>query len=154
METRDRYFEDWAIGERLETASAVLDEAQIVEFARAYDPQVFHLDPELARATPFGRLIASGWQTTALTMRLIVESGIFGRHGAIGLGVDELRWPRPVYAGDSLHVVSETIAAQPSTGKPNGVVRFKLTTKNQHDEDVLTMTTIVLLPRRPAEARR
>ena len=91
MHLEDRYFEDWVIGETLETPSVVLDEAQIVEFARAYDPQPFHLDAEAARQTKFGRLIASGWQTASITMRLIVDCGIFGRHGGIGMGVDELR---------------------------------------------------------------
>ena len=83
MHADDRYFEDWTIGEVLEAGSFTLDEAKIVEFARDYDPQPFHVDPEAAAASKFGRLIASGWQTAAITMRLIVDSGIFGRHGGI-----------------------------------------------------------------------
>src|ERR1700682_2931930 len=101
----ERYFEDWKVGERLVTSSRTLQEAEIVAFAREYDPQDFHLDPEAAKNSPFGRLVASGWQTTALTMRLIVESGIFGRHGGIGLGVDELRWLQTVYPGGTLRAV-------------------------------------------------
>ena len=146
----DRYFEDWKVGERLETGARTLSQAEIVRFAREYDPQPFHLDPEAAKRSPFGRLVASGWQTTALTMRLIVESGIFGRRGGIGLGVDELRWLKPVYPGDTLRVVSEVESMRASPEKPSGICRFRLMTLNQDDVLVMTHVAIVLVPRRPA----
>ena len=146
----DRYFEDWKVGERLVTSSRTLQEAEIIKFAREYDPQDFHLDPEAAKNSPFGRLVASGWQTTALTMRLIVESGIFGRRGGVGLGVDELRWLKPVYPGDTLHVVSEVESMRANPEKPSGICRFKLTTLNQDEVAVMTHVAIVLVPKRPA----
>lgn len=146
----ERYFEDWKVGERLVTSSRTLQEAEIVAFAREYDPQDFHLDPEAAKNSPFGRLVASGWQTTALTMRLIVESGIFGRHGGVGLGVDELRWLKPVYPGDTLHVVSEVESMRANPEKPSGICRFKLTTLNQDEVEVMKHVAIVLVPKRPA----
>jgi len=146
----DRYFEDWEVGERLETGSRTLGETEIIAFAREYDPQPFHVDPEAAKRSPFGRLVASGWQTTAVTMRLIVESGIFGTRGGIGLGVDELRWLKPVYPGDTLRVVSEVESKRANPEKPSGICRFKLTTLNQDDVPVMTHVAIVLVPRRPA----
>ena len=150
MHADDRYFEDWTIGEVLEAGSFTLDEAKIVEFARDYDPQPFHVDPEAAAASKFGRLIASGWQTAAITMRLIVDSGIFGRHGGIGMGVDELRWLKPVFPGDTLRVEAEAVSAR--AGKNSGIVHFTLNTLNQHGETVMTHTAIVLVPCRPGEA--
>jgi acyl dehydratase len=148
----DRYFEDWTVGERLETGSRTLDEAAIVAFAREYDPQPFHVDPEAAKRSAFGRLVASGWQTTAVTMRLIVDSGIFGMRGGIGLGVDELRWLKPVYPGDTLRVVSEVESMRANTEKPSGICRFRLTTLNQDDVPVMSHVAIVLVPKRPAAA--
>ena len=149
MHVDGRYFEDWKIGEVLETGSFTLDEAKVVEFARDYDPQPFHVDPEAARESQFGRLIASGWQTAAIAMRLIVDSGIFGRRGGIGMGVDELRWLKPVFPGDTLRVTSEAVSARTRPGSKNGIVHFKLSTLNQNGEAVMTHTAIVLVPCRP-----
>jgi len=144
-----RYFEDWRIGERMETGTATLGEAEIVDFARKYDPQPFHLDRGAAQASPFKRLVASGWHTAAVSMRLIVDSGIFGHTGGIGLGVDELRWVKPVYPGDTLHVTSEVASKRANPEKRSGICHFKLTTINQNGETVLTHTAIVLVPKRP-----
>jgi acyl dehydratase len=144
-----RYFEDWRVGETMETGSATVGEDEIVEFARRYDPQTFHLDRGAAQASPFKRLVASGWHTAAVTMRLIVDSGIFGHSGGIGLGVDELRWLKPVYPGDTLHVTSEVGSKRANPEKRSGICHFKLTTINQHGETVLTHTAIVLVPKRP-----
>jgi acyl dehydratase len=152
MHVEDRYFEDWTIGERLRTASIVLDQRQIIEFGRAYDPQPFHLDEAAARHSPFGRLVASGWQTAAITMRLVVDSGIFGRHGGIGMGVDALRWLKPVFPGDTLRVEAEAAAAHAKPANKNGILHFKMTTLNQHDEPVMTQIAIVRVPRRPEAA--
>jgi acyl dehydratase len=152
MDVPERYFEDWKVGERFESGSLTLSEEQLVEFARAYDPQSFHIDAEAARATPFGGLIASGWQTAALSMRLLIESGAFGPKGGIGLGVDELRWPKPVFPGDTLHVLVEVAGTRASRAKRSGVVHFKLVTRNQRGEDVMTQTAIVLVQSRPEPA--
>jgi acyl dehydratase len=153
MDGRERYFEDWNVGETLVSASRIIDEAQIVAFAREYDPQPFHLDPEAAKRSPFGGLIASGWQTASVSMRLIVDGALFGPEGGIGLGVDELRWPRPVFPGDELHVVAEVLSKAPSRTKRAGVINFKLTTRNQRDEDVMTQTAIVMVANRPEGAK-
>jgi acyl dehydratase len=148
----DRYFEDFKVGERLESSSLKLGEAEIVAFAREYDPQPFHIDSEAAKRSAFGRLVASGWQTTAISMRLIVESGVFGTRGGVGLGVDELRWLKPVYPGDTLRVVSEVESTRANPEKPSGICRFKITTLNQDDVPVMRHVAIVLVPKRPAAA--
>ncbi len=146
----ERYFEDWKVGERLETESYTVTEGEIVAFAREYDPQPFHLDHKAAEASAFKRLVASGWHTAAVTMRLIVESGIFGQTGGIGLGVDELRWLKPVYPGDTLRVVSEVASTRANPEKSSGICHFALTTYNQDGVAVMTHTAIVLVPKRPA----
>ena len=146
----ERYFEDWVVGERMETGAKTLSEAEIVAFAREFDPQPFHLDPEAAKASHFRGLVASGWHTTAITMRLIVDSGIFGTKGGVGLGVDELRWLKPVFPGDTLHVACEVASARANPEKRSGVCHFKLTTVNQNGEPVMVHTAIVLVPKREA----
>ena len=146
----ERYFEDWVVGERMETGAKTLSEAEIVAFAREFDPQPFHLDPEAAKASHFRGLVASGWHTTAITMRLIVDSGIFGTKGGVGLGVDELRWLKPVFPGDTLHVACEVASARANPEKRSGVCHFKLTTINQDGEPVMSHTAIVLVPKREA----
>lgn len=98
-----------------------------------------------------GGLAASGWHTAALTMRLIVDSGIFGTTPILGLGIDDLRWPQPVRPGDVLSLRAEVIEARPSRSKPDqGIVRFHITAVNQRDEPVYSIKTINILPRRPS----
>ena len=144
----DRYFEDIEIGATRRSGTLTVTEESIIAFGREYDPQPFHTDPEAAKNTIFGRLIASGWQTTAWTMSLIVESG----GGGLGMGGDELRWKKPVFPGDTLHVVTEIIEKRPSSTRPNGIVKMRVTTYNQNDEPVLTEITNVMFPRRPGAA--
>lgn len=146
----DRYFEDYVVGERVETNSLTVTEAAIVAFAREYDPQSMHVDADAAKRGRFGRLIASGWQTAGFTMRLIVQEGVFGAEGGVGMGIDDLRWPRPVFPGDTLRVVAEVLELRPSSSRPSGVARFKLTTLNQSGDEVLTQVAIVMIPCRPA----
>ena len=148
----DRFFEDIEIGDSLTTGSLTVTEEAIIAFAREYDPQIFHLDAEAAKSTMFGGLIASGWQTTAWTMRLLVDAGSLGASGGLGLGVDELRWKKPVFPGDTLHSVSEVIEKRASASRPTGIVRFQTKTLNQHGEVVLSQTTSVMFQRRPASA--
>ena len=137
------------MGRRFSTGPVAVDAEAIRAFAAQYDPQPFHLDEAAARSSVFGRLVASGWHTMALTMRLLVEGGLQPAWGLIGLGADELRWPRPVEPGDVLQVEWEVIEARPSTSKPDrGIARFRITTRNQRGEVVLTLVTTVLVPRR------
>lgn len=144
-----RYLEDLSVGQRYAGGSVALDAEAIRAFAGAFDPQPFHLDEAAAQASIFGRLVASGWHTMALTMRLLVECELRPAWGLIGLGADELRWPRPVLPGDVLHVQWEVLEVLPSRSKPDrGTVRLGVTTRNQREEVVLTLTTTILVPRR------
>ena len=94
-------------------------------------------------------MTASGWFTAALTMRLIVQSNVMQATGIIGIGIDELRWPRPVRPGDTLRVTMEIVDVKPSQRQPRGIVSVKLTTRNQHDEVVLSEIARLVVPRRP-----
>src|SRR5438876_6121503 len=143
-----RYFEDLKAGVRFKSGTYKVTEEQIVSFAREFDPQPFHLDPAVARQTMFKGLIASGWHTAAITMRLFVQTLNFAE-GAIGLGVDELRWPNAVRPGDVLQVETEILEARPSRSKPTyGIIRLQNITKNQRGEIVQSMTAHAMVPRR------
>jgi acyl dehydratase len=142
-----RYFEDFNIGDVLETASYTLTREDSIAFAQVYDPQAFHLDDEAAEQSFFGRLVASGWQTAAITMKLIVESGSFAG-GVVGAGVDELRWTAPVAPGDTLRVRSEVVEMQVRPGKKRGTIRFRTETINQDDTVVMTEFTNTIVPLR------
>jgi acyl dehydratase len=142
-----RYFEDLKRGERFKSTTYCVSEEQIVSFAREFDPQPFHLDRAVGATTMFGGLIASGWHTAAITMRLFVQTLNFGE-GAIGLGVDELRWPNAVKPGDELQVEVEIIDLRESRSKAtHGVARLRYVTTNQRGEIVQTMFASALVPR-------
>src|SRR5207253_2022498 len=142
-----RYFEDLKVGDRFRSGTYKVTEEQIVSFAREFDPQPFHLDPAVARQTMFKGLIASGWHTAAITMRLFVQTLNFAE-GAIGLGVDELRWPNAVRPGDVLQVETEIVDLRLSRSKPtHGIVRLRNVTTNQHGEIVQTMAASALVLR-------
>jgi acyl dehydratase len=144
------YFEDLVVGQEYSCGTTSVDLAAIKAFAAAFDPQPFHLDEAAARASIFGRLVASGWHTVALTMRMLVDGELRSLWGLVGLGADELRWPRPVVPGDVLSVKWEVLELRPSSSKPDrGTARLRVTTRNQRDEVVLTFITTILLPRRP-----
>lgn len=143
-----RYFEDLKVGDRFQSDPYPVSEDAIIAFAREFDPQDFHTDAAAARATMFQGLIASGWHTAAITMRLFVQTLNFAG-GAIGLGVDELRWPNPVKAGDALKVETEIIDLRPSKSKPSyGIVRLANKTTNQRGETVQTMLASALVGKR------
>jgi acyl dehydratase len=143
-----RYFEDLKAGDRFKSGTYKVTEEQIVSFAREFDPQPFHLDPAVARQPMFKGLIASGWHTAAITMRLFVQTLNFAE-GAIGLGVDELRWPNAVRPGDVLQVETEIVDLRESRSKPShGIVRIRNVTANQRDEVVQTMFASALVLRR------
>jgi acyl dehydratase len=145
------YFEDLTVGRRFESASARIDADQIKTYARQYDPQPFHLDEAAAQASLFAGLAASGWHTAGFTMRLIVDGPFRPAGGVIGASIDELRWPRPVRPGDSLHVVSEVLESRPSSSRPTiGIVRVRHTTINQQGEPVQDLVANHVVQRRPS----
>jgi acyl dehydratase len=145
------YLDDLAPGQRYASRQPVrVDAEEIKAFARQFDPQPFHLDDEAARATIFGGLAASGWHTTALTMRLLVASDLRLAGGIVGGGCDELRWPRPVRPGDELGVVSEILEVRVSKSRPaQGIVKVRTTTFNQRGEEVQVFVGNLIVPRRP-----
>jgi acyl dehydratase len=140
------YLDDLSVGQQFVTGSHTLDEAQIKAFAAQFDPQPFHLDAELAKATLFKGLVASGWHTAAITMRLLVDSGVPLAGGLIGLG-GSLKWPRPARPGDVLTVYGEITEVTPS--KPDrGTIGIKAETRNQRGDVVQSLTATLLVPRR------
>src|SRR5262249_37885215 len=142
------YLEDLAVGRRFTSATHVIDAAQIKAFAREFDPQPFHLDDETAKGTLFAGLAASGWHTAAITMRLLVESGLPLAGGIIGAG-GEINWPKPTRPGDVLRVVSEIEQVTPSRSRPDrGTVRVRSETRNQRDEVVQVLIANLIVPRR------
>jgi acyl dehydratase len=149
------YFEDIVVGATADFGPITVTREEVIAFAGAYDPQPFHLSDEAAAATHFGSLSASGWHTTALFMKMFVEH--MQRHGArqqasLGaLGVDNLRWLKPVRPGDTLRGTTKVTGKIPSQSRPErGVVRSQVTVYNQHDEPVLTMEPIAMVRTRPA----
>ncbi len=146
------YLEDLSVGDRFRSAEHALDVAQIQAFARQFDPQPFHTDEEAAKKTFFGGLAASGWHTAALTMKLLVESGIPLADGIIGSG-GELQWPKPTRPSDVLHVVSEVVDIVPSRSKPGrAMVTMRCQTLNQRGDVLQHFTPRLVVHARPAAA--
>ena len=146
----NRYFDDLKVGDRFKSDLFEVKEKQIIDFARDFDPQIFHLEPARGEQALFKGLIASGWHTAAITMRLFVQTLSFAE-GAIGLGVDELRWLNPVRPGDTLTVETEIIDLRLSRSKPNyGIIRLRNVTTNQRGEIVQTMFANAMVPGRAA----
>lgn len=144
------YLEDLSVGQRFTTATKLVELAEIVGFAREYDPQPFHVDDEAARSSLFGGLAASGWHTAAMTMRLLVDGGPPFAGGIIG-GGGELSWPRPTRPGDVLRVQTEILEVTPSRSRPErGTVTVRNDTSNQHGEVVQSFVARLVVPRRPA----
>ena len=143
-----RYLEDLEPGDRFESDSFNVTEEAIIEFGKQFDPQTFHIDPVLARQTIFNGLTASGWHTAAITMRLFIQT-LQLAEGAVGLGVDELRWPAPVRPGDTLRVTTEIVNSRPSKSKVGyGIIQLRNVTTNQRGEVVQTMSANALVPLR------
>jgi acyl dehydratase len=146
---KEHYFEDLKVDDRFKSEPLEVTEKQLIEFAHKFDPQMFHLDRKSAERTIFKGLIASGWHTAAMTMRLFVRTMNFAE-GAIGLGVDELRWPNAVRPGDVLTVETEIVDLRPSRSKPNyGIIRLRNVTTNHRGEIVQTMVASAMVPRCP-----
>jgi acyl dehydratase len=149
MTAPKRFYEDFAIGDIRETGRYRIDEEEALAFARAYDPQSFHLDAEAAKASLFKKLVISGWLTAAISMRLLVDVRAGEDSPLIGTGIDELRWTFPVVPGDELHVRSEVIEKAPwPGGKPRGIIRFRNQTINQDDVVVMTYIANGIAPMR------
>ena len=147
------YLEDFSVGQKFRSASLRVSETEIKAFAEKFDPQPFHLDEAAAQQSPFAGLAASGWHTAAMTMRLLVDGEFKPAGGILGVGFDELSWPRAVRPGDELYVLSEVLEVRPSKSRPDrGMIRVRNTTYNQNDEAVQIFTGNLLVPRRPAEA--
>jgi acyl dehydratase len=142
------YLEDLTPGMTFTSATHMLDEAQIIEFARKFDPQPFHLDDSAAAGTIFGGLAASGWHTAALSMKLLV--GALPLAGGIIGGAGELAWPKPTRPGDVLQLVAEIVEVTPSRSKPErGMAVIRSETRNQRGDIVQVFTSKVILLRRP-----
>jgi acyl dehydratase len=149
--TAPLYFEDLAVGQTFVTGNVTVEPEEVKAFAAEFDPQPFHLDEGAARESPFGGLVASGWHTAALTMRLLVGGELQIVGGLIGLGVEELSWPRPVRPGDVLRVESEVLGLRPSQSKPDrGIVRVRNTTLNGEGKPVMVQVVTMVVPRRPS----
>ncbi len=146
------YLEDLRVGQRFTSGTHAVDESQIRAFATEFDPQPFHLDEQAARASLFGGLAASGWHTAAITMRLLVTSGLPLAGGVVGAG-GEIGWPKPTRPGDTLRVESEVLEIRPSRSRPErGMVTVRSDTRNQRDEVVQTLIARLVVPRRPPPA--
>jgi acyl dehydratase len=148
----DRYFEDYTPGAVYEYGYITVSEADILGFARAFDPQPIHTDLEFAAAGPFGGLIASGWHTAGIMMRLFADHCLSRVASLASPGIDELRWPAPVRPGDSLRLRATFVEARRSRSKPDrGLVRTQAELINQNDQVVLTLTAMNLIrARHPA----
>lgn len=147
-----RYFEDFSIGQQFPGGSIhTMTADEIIAFSRLYDPQPQHVDPIAAKDTQFGELVASGWHTGGVSMRMKLE-GALGEvvGGLAGLGLEHVRWPRPVKPGDTLHILLTIMETRISQSKPGkGILRYRVETFNQHDELVMEIITSAMVGRRP-----
>lgn len=146
----EKYLEDLHVGDRFGSDTIEVTAESIMAFARDFDPQPFHLDPAAAEQSVFKGLVASGWHTAAMSMKLFVTGELRPAGGSVGLGVDELRWPRPVKVGDTLRLETEILEVRPSQSKPDrGIIRIRNVTTNQRGEIVQSFVASVLVRRRP-----
>jgi acyl dehydratase len=149
--TEPMFLEDLTVGQTFRSGSVTVDPEKARAFAAEFDPQPFHLDEAAAAGSLFGGLVASGWHTAAITMRLLVESGFKPAGGIIGIGFDQCRWPRPVRPGDELHVESEVLEVRRSSSRPDqGWINVRIRTLNQDDIVVQVAVARLLVPCQPA----
>lgn len=145
------YFEDLTVGYKKQLGSVQVTESEALEFARRYDPQPMHIDPEAAGCGPFGGIIASGWLTAALMMRLQVDARVMGDTPMLGMGLEDVRWPVAVRPGDVLTGEAEVVAMTPSKSKPGfGIIKVRVTGRNQKGEVVFISHPNCWVPRRPS----
>jgi acyl dehydratase len=151
--SRELYLDDLRVGQRFTSATHALDEGQVIAFAAQFDPQPFHLDSAAAKDMFFGGLVASGWHTAAITMRLMVRGGVPIAGGLIGAGA-EISWPRPTRPDDVLRVESEVLEITPSRSRPDrGMVKVRSETLNQRDQVVQVLEARMVVPRRASTPR-
>lgn len=145
------YFDDMTVGSKVDLGSKTVTEEEILRFAREFDPQPFHIDPEAAMHSTFGGLIASGWHTCSITMRLLVD-GLLANSSSLGSpGVEQIRWVRPVRPGDTLNAVVTVLEYRRSQSKPDrGTVKIHIDVTNQHGDQVMWMESFGMFGRRPA----
>ncbi|ADD03939.1 MaoC domain protein [Natrialba magadii ATCC 43099] len=147
-----KYYEDIEIGDTMEFGEYHVTEAEIVDFAESYDPQPFHIDKEAATESAFGELVASGWHTASMCMRLLADGPIDDRASMGARGVDELRWKRPVKPGDTLSIRTEVIDKRVSESDPKrGYVDSRLEGLNQHGEVVISWIGLGMIERRNSD---
>jgi acyl dehydratase len=146
------YFEDFEPGRTIAVGSRTLSEEEIIAFARQFDPQPFHVNHDAAAQSPFGGIIASGWHTCSIMMRMMVDGFLLEAASLGSPGVDEIRWKKPVRAGDTLSVTTTVLDARASGSKPDrGVVHTMWEAKNQHGETVATVKGMGMFRRRPEQ---
>lgn len=152
LHPRDRWFEDWSVGDVFVSRSPYLmDQERMIAFAEEFDPQLFHTDPEKAKSTTFGGLIASGWHTGSALMRQITE--FLGEASMGAAGVDELRWHQPVRPGDELTLTWTVVETRASASKPDrGIMRVRQELRNQRDEVVMSLVSIMFIRSRAGSA--
>lgn len=145
------YWEDFVVGDVLIMGSHTFDAAEIIAFAREFDPQPFHIDPDAAEASFFSGLIASGWHTCAVGMRFAVESYINAGASLGSPGMDNIRWPKPVRPGDTITYSRTILASRASQSRPGvGLVQVRVEGRNQHGETVMTNEGWGMFGRKPA----
>ena len=146
-----QWFEDFEVGQRFASQGVTFTEGSIIEFATRYDPQRFHIDKEAAAQTHFGGIVASGFQTLALSFRMFFQLGVIRESGMGAPGVEDLRWTAPVRPGDTLYTEAEVIEVKPSRSKTDrGVVRLGYTVRNHRGETVMTLSVPQIVARRPS----
>ncbi len=151
MSMSDRYLEDYSVGEVVEANGVSLSESDILDFALRYDPQPFHLDREAAQRSIFGGLIASGWQTGALALRMLIQAGLIGKGSMGSPGLDDVRFLKPVRPGDTLYAKARIESLRESASKPDrGIVLVQYWVENHTGETVMTFKANQLIAKRPA----
>jgi acyl dehydratase len=146
-----RYLEDLKPGQAYESRTRTITQDEIVKFAREFDPQPFHTDPQAAKTSFFGHLIASGWHTAALTMKMLTEADIDIAGGLIGAGMEDLRWPTPLVPGDTIHVRVEILESRASKSRPEiGIVRARIRALREDGAAVQEMIANLIVPVKPA----
>jgi len=145
-------FADFHAGQVIEAGPYVLSEAELLQFARAYDPQWFHVDAEAAADSPFGGLIASGWHTCSIAMKLVVEAALAGSESFASPGLEHVRWPNPVRPSDALRLVADVIEVRRSEKRPTlGILRWRWRLFNQRELIVLDAEVTSLFKLKPAD---
>lgn len=144
-----QYYEDIEVGEVQEFGEYYVTKEEVIEFAEQYDPQPFHIDEEAAQGSPFGELVASGWHTAAMCMRMLVDNFLSEYKTMGGRGIDELRWRKPVKPGDTLHIRTEILEKRVSESNPRrGYMTFQMEAMNQDDDVVVSWTELPMIERR------